>query len=290
MNFNDMVANILDGRQIAAKIEEKNKSRVKKLKKRGIHTKLAVFLVGDDKPSRTYVKKKQQAARRTEIDFDLHHFPSDIKMREIVTQIQKIQKKEGLSGLVVQLPLPEHLYTPQVLNAINPDIDVDCLSDVNLGRLVKHTNHITPPTPAAVMEVLEYLNVNLSGKEVVIIGTGALVGKPLAIMMINAGASVTTCNEKTENISAKTSRADIIATAVGKKNILTGSMIKKGAIVIDTGIHFSNKKISGDINFKQISKKASYVTPTPGGIGPITVARLLLNTVMCAEEKQTTKK
>ncbi|MBD3311444.1 MAG: bifunctional methylenetetrahydrofolate dehydrogenase/methenyltetrahydrofolate cyclohydrolase [Candidatus Magasanikbacteria bacterium] len=274
--------NIIDGKAIAKKINQKTATKVKELKKQGINTKLAVVLIGDDKPSKKYVKKKEQAAGSVGIEFELFHFDADISMEDIVKEIEKIQSDKTLSGLIVQIPLPDHLYTPRVLNAIKPELDVDCLTDANLGKLVKHTNYITPPTPAAVMNVLEEINFNVKGKEVIIIGTGALVGKPLAIMMINAGASVTTCNEFTKNIKEKCLRADVIATAVGKKDILSADMVSDGTIVIDTGIHFDENKIRGDVDFEEVKKKADYVTPTPGGIGPITVARLLLNTVMCA--------
>ena len=190
-----------------------------------------------------------------------------------------------MSGLIIQLPLPEHLYTPEVLNTIRPDADVDCLTDANLGKLIMKTNTLLPPTPGAVLTIIENLKIKLPGKNVTIVGMGALVGKPLAIMMVNEGASVTTCNSRTKNIKAKCLGADIIVTGVGKKYLLTGDMAPQGAVVIDTGIAFENGKVFGDVNVAEVKESAAYVTPTPGGVGPITVARLMLNTVLMAEQK-----
>jgi methylenetetrahydrofolate dehydrogenase (NADP+) / methenyltetrahydrofolate cyclohydrolase len=276
---------LINGKTIAKKINEKTAERVAELKEKGIDIKLAVVLVGDDAPSEKYVKRKGKKAEKVGIDFALHRFPADIKKEELVKNIKEIQK-ENLSGMIVQLPLPEPLYTDEVLNAIDPSIDVDCLTNENLGKLVMKTSKIAPPTPGAVMSVLKDLKINLVGKDVTIIGMGALVGKPLAIMMANKKASITTCNSSTKNIKEKCLKADIIVTGVGKKDILTADMVSKNTIVIDTGICFEDNKMYGDVDVEEVNKKASFVTPTPGGIGPITVARLLKNTVICAEHKQ----
>lgn len=278
-----IMAKLIDGKLIAKKLHEKTAKRVALLKQSGITPKLAVILVGDDRASQTYVRNKGKAAEKVEIDFKLYELPGDITMDELKEKIEQIQMDEKLSGLIVQLPLPEQLYTTEILNTIHSEIDVDCLTDVNLGKLVMKTNFMVPPTPGAVMSIIKELNVNLIGKNVTIIGVGALVGKPLAIMMMNESASVTTCNSKTKNTKEKCLNADIIITGVGKKDLLRGDMVKEGAIVIDTGVAFENEKMYGDVNVEEVSKKASYTTPTPGGVGPITVARLLWNTVLCAE-------
>ena len=274
---------LINGKKIAEKVNKRTAKKVAILKKKKITPKLAVILVGNDKPSQTYVRKKGESAKKTGFDFTLYELPKNIKQDELIKSIKKIQKDKKLTGLIVQLPLPEHLYASDVLNTIKPEIDVDCLTDVNLGKLVMKTNNIVPPTPGAVMSILHDLNVNLIGKNVVIIGAGALVGKPLAIMMMNERASVTTCNSQTKNTKDKCLQADIIVTGVGKNDLLRGDMVKKGAIVIDTGVDFKNGKMFGDVNIEEVQKIASYVTPTPGGVGPITVARLLLNTAICAE-------
>ena len=273
---------LIDGKLIASKIKQKTTNKVLDLKKKGITCKLAVVLVGDDKPSQTYVRKKGQAAEKIGLEFALHELPGDITSEDLIAKINEIQTDPDLSGIIVQLPLPEHLYTTDILNAIKPELDVDCLTDVNLGKLVMKTNYIVPPTPGAVMSVLHELNIDLVGKNVAIIGMGALVGKPLAIMMSNESASVITCNSKTTDIKGKCLQSDIIVTGVGKKNILRGDMVSPGAIVIDTGVCFEDGKMYGDVNVEEVKEKASYVTPTPGGIGPITVARIHWHTAIRA--------
>ena len=278
------MSNIIDGKLIAAKIETEIASRVALLKQKGVIPKLAVVLVGEDRPSRIYIKRKKEAAERVGIDFELHEFPEDIEKEELIQAVNKIQADSLLTGLIIQLPLPERLYVPEVLNAINPEIDVDCLTDCNIGKLVMKTNLIEPPTPWAVIRTLKEINFDLVGKNATIIGTGVLVGKPLAIMLVNELASVTTCNSRTKDIKSKCLAADVIISAVGKKDSLTIDMITEGTVVIDTGIVYTDGKMRGDVDFANVSKKAGFITPTPGGIGPITVAKLLLNTVICAEK------
>jgi methylenetetrahydrofolate dehydrogenase (NADP+)/methenyltetrahydrofolate cyclohydrolase len=277
---------LINGKAIAEKIRGQIAKEVKKIKKKGIHPKLGVILVGNDLPSQTYVRKKEQAAMAAGIDFVLKKFPATISEKKLVDEIHHLQKKEKPTGLIIQLPLPERLYKSNVLNAVDPGIDVDCLTDQNIGKLVMRTNKIFPPTPLAVVTILRELKINLAGKDVTIVGMGALVGKPLAIILANEGASVTTVNSRTKNVKAKCLNADIIVTGVGKKDLLRGDMVKKGAIVIDTGIAFENGKMYGDVNREEVLKKAAYLTPTPGGVGPITVALLLANTVECAKRQK----
>ena len=275
---------IIDGHAVAEKILERTKNKVAELNEKGIDVTLAVILVGEDKPSQSYVKHKGLSAEKVGINFTLHKFPADITKEELIKQVKDIQNNPKLTGLIVQLPLPEPLYTTDVLNAIRPEIDVDCLTDVNLGKIVMKTNTIVPPTPGAVITILKDIGTDLVGKDVTIVGTGALVGKPLAIMMMNEGASVTTINSNNKNTKEKCLGADIIVSGVGKKDLVRGDMVKKGAVVIDTGVDFENGKMFGDVNVEEIDKIASYVTPTPKGVGPNTVARLLWNTAVCAEQ------
>ncbi len=277
---------LINGKKIAEDINKQTARAVKALKKGGFTPKLAVIFVGSHKPSATYIRKKQEAAEQVGMDFIMYHFPNSVPKTELAKKIKEIQKNKKIVGMIVQLPLPERLYTPDVLNAINPEIDVDCLTDTNTGKLVMGTSWLTPPTPTAVMEVLKNIKINLKGKNITIVGTGALVGRPLAIMMMNAGASVITCNSRTNNTKEKCLEADIVVMAVGKKDLLRGDMIRPGTIVIDTGIAFEQGKMYGDANRLEILEKCSYLTPTPGGIGPITVALLLRNTVICAKRRQ----
>jgi len=280
------MSKIIDGKAIAAKIEKETAKQVAALKNQGITPKLAVVLVGDNRASRTYIRRKQEAAQRVGIDFALHKFPKNISQTDLATAIKKIQQESKLSGLIIQLPLPEKLYKPEVLNSIDPSIDVDCLNEGNIGKLVMKTNLIEPPTPWAVIRTLKEIKFNLAGKNATVVGSGALVGKPLAIMLINEHASVTTCNSLTKNTKKKCLEADVIISAVGKKNLITADMVRKNTIVIDTGFVYADGKVTGDVDFTKVSKKASFITPTPGGIGPITVAKLLLNTVTCARLAQ----
>jgi methylenetetrahydrofolate dehydrogenase (NADP+)/methenyltetrahydrofolate cyclohydrolase len=281
----EVMTNIIDGKKVAETVHRRTRTLIKYLNQKGITPKLAVILVGEDKPSQTYVRKKGEAAKKLGIKFELYELPKTITKDELIKKINKIQKDKNLSGLIVQLPLPESLYSPDVLNAIKPELDVDCLTHANLGKLVMKNNIIAPPTPGAVISILKGLKVNLPGKNVTIVGAGALVGKPLSIMLLNEKATVTTCNKETTNLKEKCLSADIVITGVGKKDLIRGNMVKPGAIVIDAGVCFENGKMYGDINFEEVSKKANHVTPTPGGVGPITVARLLWNTAVCAKAK-----
>lgn len=276
---------LIDGKAIAEKINQETRKRVEKLQAAGITPRLEVILIGDDAASAMYDRMKGAAAEKLGIKFSLHQLPTTITAAELIKKIHSIQEQPNLSGLIIQLPLPEHLYIPEILNAIRPEVDVDCLTDVNLGKLIMKTNRLLPPTPGAVLTILEELNTTLPGKNVTIVGMGALVGKPLAIMMVNAGASVTTCNSRTKNTKEKCLGADIIVTGVGKKHLLGADMVPAGAIIIDTGISFEDRKVFGDVDAAAVMPVAKAVTPTPGGVGPITVARLLLNTVLAAEEQ-----
>ncbi len=281
-----MTGTLIDGKSIAKKIEQETASRVAALKQRGQTPTLAVILVGDDKPSHTYVRKKGEAAEKAGMNFDLRTLPGSLTTEDVVSEIQNVQSNPNLSGLIVQLPLPNHIDTNQVLDTIEPEVDIDCLTSTNLGRMVMGTELVVPPTPGAVMSILEDLQVDLVGKNVTIIGAGSLVGKPLAVLLINARASVTVCNSRTRDTREKCLAADIIVTGVGKKDVLRGDMVRDGAIVIDTGVDFVGGKMYGDVNVEEVLQKAAHLTPTPGGVGPITVARLLLNTLICAEQKK----
>lgn len=280
---------LIDGYHIAESILQKTKRQVALLQKKKITPHLGVVFVGNDDRSAVYIRKKGEAAQEIGIKFSLFSFKENISEKKLIAEIQAIQKKQKLTGLIVQLPLPEHLYTPHILNAIDPKIDVDCLTHENLGKLIMKWGELLPPTPAAALEILHSLKVELPGKKVVLLGAGALVGKPLSILLMNARATVSVCNSATPNLKKMCKDADIIITGVGKKDLIGGNMVKRGAIVIDAGICLEEGKIYGDVTVKEVSKKA-LVTPTPGGVGPITVAKLLSNTVLCAQKKFDKKK
>ena len=283
INAEIFMEKIINGKQIANEILEKVKTKIAQL---DFKPKLAVTVVGDDKPSQTYVRRKQEAAKYAGIDFEIYSFPTNIEKEKLVKNIKDIQKKEKkIRGMIVQLPLPEPLFTPEVLDAVNPDIDVDCLTNTNIGKLVMKTADFTPPTPQAVLEIFKSINLDVKGKNITIVGAGALVGKPLSIMLLNKQATVTTCNEHTRDLKKILKKSDIIVSAVGKKDLIRKNMLKKNVIIIDTGIAFANNKMYGDVNFEEAAKKASYITPTPGGVGPITVSLLMKNLLTCSQKK-----
>jgi len=270
---------LVKGKKIQKQILNKLSKKIKTIK--GAKPALAVLLVGKDKPSHTYVKMKGRIAGKIGINFFKFEYPASITKEALITEIKKIQKKIKLSGMILQLPLPKKLrkFTREIANNINTDIDVDCLSHVALGRVMMNESKITPPTPGAIMEILKYYKIDLAGKEVCLIGRGNLIGKPLTAMLAFKPAVIVSCDKSTPDISAYTKRADIIITGVGKKDLITGKMIKKGCIVIDAGVSFEQGKIYGDAHVESIAKKASLITPTPGGVGPITIAKLLENTI-----------
>lgn len=272
---------LIDGKQIAATVLAKVEAQTAVLKRQNIVPKLAVVLVGNDQPSHTYVKRKQQAAEKCGITCEVTFLSETITQEDLIDHLYLLQSDASLSGIIVQIPLPEHLYTPAVLNAIQPQYDVDCLTHTNLGKLMMKDAPWLPPTPAACLEIIKSLGVDLAGKNIAIIGMGALVGKPLSVILMNERASVTTINSLTKDRETKCLAADIIITGVGKAGMVSGNMVRPGAIVIDAGVSFVDGVMRGDANVDEIVNHA-YITPTPGGVGPITVAKLLANTVSAA--------
>ena len=266
---------IVDGNRIAEKILIGLKAEIRK---HGLRPHLAVVLVGNDKPSETYVKRKKEAALSIGVRFSLYQFSANITTEKLIAEIQEIQNQD-LSGIIVQLPLPKNLDKKKVLNAIKPELDVDFLTWESLGKLVIAENNLVPPGPGAILEILNAHKVNLKGQHIVLVGQGDLIGKPLTNLLIHMPVTLTTCNKETKNLASLTKEADILITGVGKANLIQAKMVKKGAVVIDAGVSFVNKKMYGDVNFKEVSKVAALITPTPGGVGPITVAKLLENTV-----------
>ncbi len=274
---------IVNGTKIAKLILKRLQGEVSVLKQQGIIPKLGVFLIGNDHPSNTYVQKKKEACQKIGVEFLLKKYEENITGEELMEEIDNVQKNDNLTGLIVQLPLPRHIDKYRLIKHIDPKIDVDCLTSINLGRLVIGNYNIIPPTAGAILEILKYYDIELKGKIIVLIGMGTLVGRPLANLLFHRKVTVISCNSDTKDLEKMTNKADIIISGVGKYNLVTGKMIKKDAIVIDAGISFVDGKICGDINFAEISARASLVTPTPKGVGPLTVAKLVENTVKCAQ-------
>lgn len=271
------MSNIIDGKKISQKIFNRLEKQARVLKKQSTVLKLAVVLVGNDKASVSFIKKKEEACNRIGIDFELYKFTKDINTGNLSKKINIIQNDKELSGLVIQLPLPYRINTRNILEEIKPALDVDCLTSYNQGKLTTGIPIILPPTAAACTHLLDEYKVNLIGKHVVIVGRGDLVGKPLSIILTQDRNTITVCNKYTRKLKDIVLQADILITATGTVNLIKGDMVKRGVIVLDAGIGFKGKKLYGDCNFKSVSKKARLITPVPGGVGPVTVAKLLEN-------------
>ncbi|WP_024788038.1 MULTISPECIES: bifunctional methylenetetrahydrofolate dehydrogenase/methenyltetrahydrofolate cyclohydrolase FolD [unclassified Lebetimonas] len=281
---------ILDGKKLSEKIKNKVKEEVDKLKKEGITPGLAVILVGNDPASQTYVKMKKGACEKVGMYSVVHEFPESISEKELLTTIEMINKNPNLHGLLVQLPLPKHIDTTKVLEAVAPEKDVDGFHPYNMGKLFEGLESFAPCTPLGVMELFKEYNIDVKGKDVCIVGASNIVGKPMFSLLLNAWATVDICHIETKDLATHTKRADIVIVGVGKPNLITADMIKEGAIVIDIGINkLKNGKIVGDVDFERVSKKASFITPVPGGVGPMTIAMLLKNTIKATKLQRESK-
>ena len=271
---------ILDGKELSKKIKTQLKLEVETLKnKTGKPPKLAVVLVGDDPASAIYVKNKKNACKFVGITSEVKVLDKSTTQTELESVLSTLNSDKTVNGILLQLPLPNGLNERQALNCINPQKDVDGLTTVNMGKLLTNEQGLTPCTPTGIMELFNEYNINLDGKHVVIINRSLLVGKPLEQMLLHKNATVTICHSHTKNIESLTKNADIIVTAVGKKNFLTKSMVKKNATIIDVAIVRDENGICGDADFKKLVKKAEFITPVPGGVGPLTIAMLLKNTI-----------
>ena len=278
---------LLDGKILSAKIKEEVKVEVTQIvKEKNITPGLAVILVGNDAASATYVASKAKACKDAGIYSVVHEMPESITQEELLETINMMNNNPKLDGILVQLPLPKHIDTTTVLEAINPLKDVDGFHPYNVGRMVSNLDSFLPATPFGVMRMFEEHNIELSGKDVVVIGSSDIVGKPMASLLINKKATVTVCNSRTKDLKAHTSKADIVIIAVGVPYLLKEDMVKDGAVVIDVGINrLDTGKLVGDADFEGLKNKCSHLTPVPGGVGPMTIAMLLKNTVTAAKKQ-----
>ena len=268
---------IIDGKQIAKKLRSSIAEQVTKLdRKPG----LAVVLVGDDPASKVYVRNKDNACKEVGFYSEKINKPADITQAELLSEVERLNKDDKIDGILVQLPLPSHLDANQVIEAINPNKDVDGFHSENVGKLMQNKAYLRPCTPKGVMTMLATIGVDLVGKNCVVVGASNIVGRPMAMELLNARATVTICNSKTQDLSSKLKQADIIVAAVGRPKMIKGDWIKTGAIVIDVGINrLENGSLSGDVDFDAVQDKAAWITPVPGGVGPMTIATLLENTL-----------
>ncbi len=276
---------LLDGKALSNKVKEEVKIEVVELiEKEKITPGLAVILVGNDTASATYVANKAKACKVAGIYSVVHEMPDSITQEELLDIIQRMNENPSLDGILVQLPLPKHIDTTIVLEAIDPLKDVDGFHPYNVGRMVSNLDTFLPATPFGVMRIFEEYDIKLSGKHICVIGSSDIVGKPMASLLTNAKATVTVCNSKTKNLKAHTSVADIVIVAVGVPHLIKADMIKDKAIVIDVGINRLNSgKLTGDADFEDCKNKCSHITPVPGGVGPMTIAMLLKNTIKAAK-------
>ena len=270
---------ILDGKALSTKVKDRVKQEISNLPKNDNIPTLAVVLVGDDPASAIYVRNKKKACEYVGIKSVSVTLGQDTTQEKLEQTLNDLNNDKSINGILLQLPLPKGLDERKALNCIAPEKDVDGLSSVNFGKLITKEVGITPCTPTGVMEFFKEYNIDLTGKNVVIINRSILVGKPLALMMLNANATVTICHSKTQNISEYTKKADVIVTAVGKAKFLTEDMVKDGAVVIDVSIVRTEAGLCGDADYENIKDKASYITPVPGGVGPMTIAMLMENTL-----------
>ncbi|ASY30492.1 bifunctional methylenetetrahydrofolate dehydrogenase/methenyltetrahydrofolate cyclohydrolase FolD [Taylorella equigenitalis] len=277
---------IIDGKALAAQIKEELLPRIENLKLKGIIPSLTVVLVGDDPASAVYVKNKHQTFIKLGLVSEVINMPEDTSQEQLIEQIQKLNNDETVHGILIQLPLPPHLNSQIAISSIDPSKDVDGFHIENAGALMTGNPRFIPCTPYGVMRMLESKNIPIRSSEAVVVGASNIVGKPMALLLQMAGATVTICNSKTRDLAAQTKRADILVAAAGKPLLIKGDMVKDGAVVIDVGIHRTDDgKLCGDVDFEYVRDKASYITPVPGGVGPMTIVMLLVNTVEAAERK-----
>ena len=278
-----MRAEIIDGKAVAEEVKSEAASKAKQFEKLyGRKIGLAVIVAGDNAASEIYVRNKKIACERCNINAVEYKFPADVTQCEIIDAVERINGDDIIDGLLVQLPLPPHINEKEVLSRVSPLKDVDGFHAVNAGNLMLGGDCLAACTPSGIIRLIKSTGISIAGKHAVVVGRSNIVGKPAALMLLSENATVTMCHSKTENLSRYTSEADILVVAVGRKQFVTGDMVKKGAVVIDVGMNRDNGKLYGDVEFESAAEKASFITPVPGGVGPMTVAMLMSNTVKAA--------
>lgn len=280
------MATIIDGKELAKKIRSNLKIDCEEIKKMGISPKLAVILVGDDKASKVYVKNKNKACEDVGIEFEEHILEADITQKQLIELIEELNNRKDIHGILLQSPIPNHLDINEAFRKISPDKDVDGFNPISVGKLSLNQDTFVSCTPYGIMKMFEEYNIDLEGKDLVIVGRSNIVGKPLIQCCLNKNATVTVCHSRTKNLKEHTKRADIVIAAIGKSKFITEDMVKEGAVVIDVGINRGDDgKLTGDVDFENLEKKVSYITPVPGGVGPMTIA-MLMNNVIKATKNQ----
>lgn len=286
VRIGDMVQ-IVEGKKIAEEITESLELKVSEIKSYGYDPVLAVVLVGENPASLSYIRLKKQKGDAVGIKVEVKNFSEHVSEEELLGEISKLNRDSQICGIIIQLPLPEHLDRQKILDAVSPELDIDCLTTNNKRKLIEGSDPFhMPPAPAAVLKILEYYKIGLADKHILIVGSGDLIGKPLSAILLNKKVPFELANRHTENLKDLAARADIIITGVGQKNLITADMVKDGAVVIDAATTGSDEgRITGDVDQESVSKKASLLAPVPGGVGPVTVAMLLENFIKSANRK-----
>ena len=274
---------IIDGKKVSQKVKDELKIKVEKLKESGIFPGLAVIIVGNDSASRVYVNNKKKACEYIGIRSEEYALPEETTEEELLALVKELNEKKDIHGILCQLPLPKHINEETILNSIDPKKDVDAFHPVNVGKIMIGNFDFLPCTPAGVMELIEETGIDLTGKQCVVVGRSNIVGKPQAMLLLHKNATVTICHSKTKDLKEVCKTADILVVAVGRAKMVDESYIKEDAVVIDVGMdRDENGKLCGDVDFESACKKASYITPVPGGVGPMTIATLMKNAVTAA--------
>ena len=280
-NERTSIMNIINGKEISASIRAEIKAETEKM---SVRPGLAVILVGSDPASQVYVRNKNKACEEVGFYSEMYTLPEETSMEELLGLIDQLNQSPQIHGILVQLPLPKHLDEEKVILAINPEKDVDAFHPVNVGKIMIGNHSFLPCTPAGVMELLSRSGIDVSGKECVVIGRSNIVGKPQAMLLLHANGTVTVCHSRTKDLAKICARADILVSAIGKAKFVTPDMVKEGAVVIDVGINRDeNGKLCGDVDFENVAPKTSFITPVPGGVGPMTITMLMKNTLTAAK-------
>lgn len=278
---------LLNGKELAQKLQQEMTQEVTALKEKGLQPGLAVILVGEDPASQVYVRNKERAANNIGMYSVVYRLPETTSEADLIAKIEELNQDDKIHGILVQLPLPKHINEDLVLDTIAPEKDVDGFHPMNLGNLFAGKPTMIPCTPAGIMELIKLSGLDLAGKNAVIIGRSNIVGKPMAHLLLQANATVTICHSKTKNLPKVAKQADVLVVAIGRANFVTADFVKEGAVVIDVGINRDeNNKLTGDVKFDEVAPLTSYITPVPGGVGPMTITMLMRQTIAAAKRKE----
>lgn len=285
------MATIMDGKALSLKLKEQMKQRIEQLKQQGINPKLVVVLVGDNSASQVYVRNKHKSCGEVGIESEVITMPEQTTQQELLEVVERLNQDETVDGILVQLPLPKQIDEKTVLRSILPEKDVDGFHPVNVGLLSIGDECFAPATPSGIIAMSQEYGINIAGKNCVVIGRSNIVGKPMAALLLKNNATVTICHSKTEDLASYTRRADVVIVATGRRHTLTADMVKEGAVVVDVGMNRNEQgKLCGDVDYEEVKEKASFITPVPGGVGPMTITELLENTIQAAQRHHRAEK